>query len=325
MKKISMKDIAGMLGVSTVTVSKALGDKEGVSEALRAEIKKKAAELGYSQNTAARSKSIGVIVPQRFFGANTFYSRFYSEISIAATESGAVTTLEIISDSDEKELSLPRLFAISDGLIFLGQFSEQYIDAVADIGKPLVLLDFYSQRRDTACIVSDNSHDACRMTKYLISLGHRNIGFVGSVFETTSILDRYLGYHRALMENFLPLRPEWVIPDRKNGVLLQSFSLPDPLPDAFVCNCDNTAFRLIEQLKSRGLRVPEDISVVGYDDSPFAEMCEPKLTTCRVDTKKMSRTAVQALLTLTDGGDVFFGRMLAQGEIIERQSAAARR
>ncbi len=319
-----MKDIAEIFGVSTVTVSKALGDKDGVSDSLRTQIKKKAEELGYYQNTASRAKSLGVIVPQRFFGSETFYSHFYSEISIAATESGAVTTLEIVSDSDEKALALPRLFALSDGLIFLGQFSEQYIDTVAELGKPYVLLDFYSERKDAVCIVSDNCHDAYRITEHLIHLGHRNIGFVGSVFETTSILDRYLGYHRALVENSLPIHPDWVIPDRKNGVMLPTLPLPDPLPDAFVCNCDNTAFILIEQLKSRGVRVPEDISVAAYDDSPVAQICDPKLTTCRVDTKKMSSTAVLSLLTLTDGGSVFFGRMLAQGEIIERQSVMAK-
>ncbi len=317
-----MKDIAEIFGVSTVTVSKALGDKDGVGEKLRAEIKKKAAELGYFQSSSSKTRSIGVLVPERFFGANTFYSRFYSEISIAAADSGAFTTLEIISGSDETALNLPKLFTISDGIIFLGQFSNRYIDAVTDIGKPYVLLDFYSEKKDATCIVSDNSHDSYRMTKYLIDHGHKNIGFVGSVFETTSILDRYLGYHRALMENFLPLRTNWIIPDRKNGETLPFFALPDPLPDAFMCNCDNTAVRLIEQLKSRGIRVPKDISVVAYDDSPFAQLCEPKLTTCRVDTKKMSRTAVVSLLSRIEGAPFFCGRLLAPGEIIERDSVA---
>ncbi len=318
-----MRDIAEILGVSTVTVSKALGGKDGVSESLRSEIQKKAAELGYTQAPTAKPKSIGVLVPEHFFGTNTFYSRFYSEISIAAAASDALTTLEIISDSDERALNLPGLFSLSDGIIFLGQFTDSYINTISDTGKPYVLLDFYSDMSDAPSIVSDNTNDCYRITKYLIDCGHRNIGFVGSVFETTSILDRYLGYHRAVIQHLLPQRPDWVIPDRRNGILSDTVSLPASLPDAFVCNCDDTAVRLIDQLRSKGIRVPEDISVVGYDDSPVASACEPKLTTCRVDTRKMSESAVLSLFSAIDGNTVPC-RLLVRGEIVERQSVKRR-
>lgn len=320
-----MRDIAEMFGVSTVTVSKALGNKDGVSESLRAQIKKKAAELGYFQNTAVKSKGIGVLVPECYFGANAFYSRFYSEVSIAAADSGAFTILEIVPSADENRLNSPKLLSMADGIVFLGQFSDRYIASIAETGKPYVLLDFYSDNSDDASVVSDNCYDCYRMTKYLIERGHKNIGFVGTVFETTSILDRYLGYHRALVEHSLPQRPDWVIPDRKDGVPFPTFTLPKELPEAFVCNCDDSAARLVEQLKGMGLRIPEDISVVGYDDSAFAVSCDPKLTTCRVDTRKMGTSAVRAILTALDGGTVFSGRLLAHGKIIERESVKDRR
>lgn len=325
MKKVSMKDIADIFGVSTVTVSKALGGKDGVSETLRTQIKKKAAELGYYQSAAVKSKGLGVLVPERYFGANAFYSRFYSEVSIAAADLGAFTILEIVSAADEQRQSFPKLLSMADGIIFLGQFSDRYINAIANIGKPYILLDFYSDNGDAASIVSDNCFDCCRITKYLIERGHKKIGFVGTVFETSSTLDRYLGYHRALVEYSLPQRTDWVVPDRKNGAPLTSLELPGELPEAFVCSSDDSAYRLVEQLRGMGFRIPEDISVVGYDDSAFAVMCEPKLTTCRVDTRKMGDSAVRTLLSLLDGNTVFSGRFLAHGKIIERDSVLDRR
>ncbi len=325
MKKVSMKDIAEIFGVSTVTVSKALGGKDGVSETLRAQIKKKAAELGYYQNTAAKPKGLGVLVPERYFGANAFYSRFYSEISIAAADSGAFTILEIVTSADEQKLCEPKLFAMADGVVLLGQFSEGYIESVAKSGKPYVLLDFYSETASAPAIVSDNCSDCYQLTRHLIEHGHRKIGFLGTVFETTSILDRYLGYHRALAEFSLPQRTDWVIPDRQNGVPFPTFRLPEEMPEAFVCNCDDSASRLVDQLRSMGLRVPEDVSVVGYDDSAFALSCDPKLTTCRVDTRKMSDSAVTALLYMLDGNIVFPGKYLSHGRIVQRDSVADRR
>lgn len=320
-----MKDIADIFGVSTVTVSKALGGKDGVSETLRSQIKNKAAELGYYQHTVARSKGLGVLVPERYFGANAFYSRFYSEVSIAAADRGAFTILEIVSTSDEQRHTSPKLLNMADGVIFLGQFSDRYINAVAACGKPYILLDFYSDSDDSASIVSDNCFDCYRMTKYLIERGHESIGFIGSVFENSGTLDRYLGYHRALVEYSVAQRPEWVIPDRKNGVSLSTFELPATLPQAFVCESDDSAYRLMEQLRGMGVSVPDDVSVVGYDDSAFAVMCEPKLTTCRVDTRKMSDSAVKTLLAILEGSSAFSGRLLAHGKIIERESVLNRK
>ncbi len=320
-----MRDIAEVFGVSTVTVSKALGDKEGVSDTLREQIKKKALEMGYFQNAAAKPKGIGVLVAERYFGVNTFYSKFYSEVSISAADSGAFTILEIVSDDDEAGLVLPKLMNMADAIIFLGQFSDKYIDAVSKTGRPFVMLDSYSEERDCTAIVSDNCTDSFRLTEKLIEMGHGSIGFVGSVKETTSIRDRYLGYHRAIAENGLPVRTDWIVSDRKNGRIYQNFHLPKELPEAFVCNCDDTAVRLVNQLKNMGLRIPEDVSVVGYDDSHFAVAGDPKITTCRVDTRKMSENAVTVILSMIDGKTVLPCRIFAKGEIINRESVCDRR
>lgn len=325
MKKVSMKDIAELFGVSTVTVSKALGDKDGVSETLRAEIKKKAAELGYLQNAPVKSKGLGVLVPERFFGTNAFYSRLYSEVSIAAANRGSFTVLEAVSAEDEQLLQLPKLASMTDGIIFLGQFSDRYIEFTAGENKPCVFLDFYSDILKAPAIISDNCFDSYRMTRYLIERGHRKIAFLGSISETTSIRDRYLGYHRAMMEFSLPQSPQMIIPDRNSGTVFSSFSLPDELPDAFVCNCDTSAVLLTEQLKSMGVKVPEDVSVVGFDDSVCASVSKPSLTTCRVDTRSMSERAVDTLLHLSESDLPAFTRFTVQGEIIERGSVLEKR
>ena len=116
------------------------------------------------------------------------------------------------------------------------------------------------------------------MTEHLISTGRRNIGFVGSVLSTSSIMDRYLGYVKAMLRAGLPIRDDWRLEDRDDQGKFMPFSLPHEMPDAFVCNCDAVAYNLVETLKRNGYRVPQDVAVTGYDDYRYSTLCSPQLT-----------------------------------------------
>ncbi|MDO7906810.1 substrate-binding domain-containing protein [Paenibacillus sp. JX-17] len=328
-KNITMRDIAEKMGVSSVTVSKALNDKEGVSEELKERIKLLAGEMGYRINTVAKSMkegltyNIGVVIPERFTGpAQSFYLRVYQEISIALERYGYYGILHILTHEDEKQLNLPRVYYDRkvDGFIILGQISKPYIEAVEQIEQPKLFLDFYDEHADIDSVTTDNFYCAYELTNYLIQQGHRSIAYVGNIYSTSSIQDRYLGYYKSLLEHRIPLKESWILNDRDDEGSFIDIDIPEELPTAFVCNCDQIAHLLVLKLKSLGHRVPEDCSVVGFDNDVFATLTEPHLTTVEVDIEKMAQTAIHSLLRKISSPEVRFGRVLVQGKIIYRES-----
>nr|MCR5500423.1 substrate-binding domain-containing protein [Acetatifactor sp.] len=126
------------------------------------------------------------------------------------------------------------------------------------------------------------------------------------------------------MQHHLPIRQDYLLPDRTADGLFKEIELPDDMPEAFVCNCDEIAYRLAEQLKKKKVRIPEDVSVVGFDDYIFATLCTPQLTTFRVDMEEMSRVAVQLMVDRLKTPHKVSGRRVISGEIIIRDSVADR-
>ncbi|MBQ8262856.1 MAG: substrate-binding domain-containing protein [Lachnospiraceae bacterium] len=327
-KNITMSDIAKELGVSTVTVSKALSDKEGVSDQVRESIKEKAKEMGYRYNSFAKSMkdgtsgNIGIIVSERYFYDNAFYANLYNRNVMDLTRLGYSCILEIIARGDEREGVMPNMVENSkiDGLIVLGQFRKKYIKKLSEAGIPFIFQDFYDEDLDADSVVSDNVYGSYQLTKYLIDKGFTNIGFVGEIYATSSIMDRYLGYYKAILQAKLPLRQEWIIPDRDENDNFEKMDMPAEMPEAFVCNCDETAFRLVNQLKEQGYKIPEDISIIGFDDFIFATFCDPKLTTYRVGLEQMSETTVDAIIKKIKDENYRIGRKVIGGDIVIRDS-----
>ena len=331
---ITMRDIANQLGVSTVTVSKALGDKEGVSDELKLKIKQLATQMGYRYNTTAKamkeglSHNIGVIIPERFTGlAQSFYLIVYKQISLLLEQAGYFGILSILSDQDEEQLQIPKIYAEKkvDGLIILGQISKGYIQLVQKMELPKVFLDFYDEHSDIDAIVTDNFYGAYEITNYLIAQGHTKIAYVGNINSTSSIQDRYLGYYKSLLEHNLKLEEKLVISDRDERGKYIELELPksaQDMPTAFVCNCDQIAYLLLEKLKSEGYSVPDDCSVVGFDNDIYATIATPHLTTMEVNFEQMSSIAVKHIIDKISSPTLKLGRVLVQGNIIHRDSVS---
>lgn len=329
-KSVTMSDIANELGVSTVTVSKALGDKDGVSEELREKIKQKANEMGYRFNFSSKSAregftyNISVLVAKHFINdASAFYWVVYRYIVELLQKQSYYGILEVIDESSEQAAEMPNSIVDKkvDGIIILGQFSDRYINALLEINMPTVFLDFYSSRIDVETVLSDNFFGAYTLTNYLISKGHKNIGFVGNITSTSSIQDRYLGYYKSLLENRLKISEEFLVNDRDiDGKMFQTFKLPKEMPTAFVCNCDEAAYVFINQLKAEGYNIPDDISVVGYDNHIYSTIAIPRLTTIDVNSYKMSSEAVEIIIKKIRDNSYHCGRILVTGKLVERDS-----
>ena len=328
-KKPTMRDIAREVGTSAVTVSKAMAGKTGMSDELRMKILKKASEMGYEypHNTRLLPREhleIGILIPDKYFEADSFYAEIYKRLVKKLADLGHFGLLEILDPENERALALPNLLTTKqvDGLVMLGEPSKAYYRKIAQAGPPIVFLDFYDEQANADAVAGDNSYGTYRLTSHLIRRGHRKIGFVGNIKATSSIMDRFLGYYRAMLVNDLQVREEWILPDREMTGGIVKPKLPEELPTAFVCNCDMTARMMIDLLKDKGYRVPEDISVTGFDDYPAGSETDVPLSTFRIDTDGMIELAVKTLLERCAGSSKPFGRFVVGGQPVYRHSEA---
>ena len=174
-------------------------------------------------------------------------------------------------------------------------------------------------------VISNSFYGAYHVTDYLFEMGHEEIGYVGTVLVTESITDRYLGYYKAIMEHGKEPRKEWMIQDRESHIeIYEQLELPKDLPSAFVCNSDLAASKLIKALKEKGYRVPEDISVVGYDDYLYPGLCDIGITTYSVDMEKMSQVGMEMLLERMGGSENPYIMQVIEGKFIKRDSVQER-
>lgn len=324
-KKVTMADIAHRLGVSTVTVSKALAGKDGVSEAVREKILGLAEEMGYQLKAAAGEEPggmVGVLISERFLRPNeSFYWTVYERVLDKLGARGMFGMIERVSLTDEAERTVPRLVQSGrvQALIVIGSFALDYLRMLRQLGLPVVQMDNYHPRSGLDTVVSDGYYGMYIMTDYLLQRGHRDIAYLGRIGATSSITDRYFGYCRALQENGIPVREDWVLSDRDDKGNWD-FTLPSQLPTAFVCNCDAVAYHLIRLLTERGTRVPEDISVVCFDDYLFSELAQPKVTCYGVDVDGMARAGVDQLCRRWQlpEADILF--QVVAGHLVEKES-----
>lgn len=326
---VTMRDIAEKLGVSSVTISKALNDKEGVSDELKEKIKVVAEEMGYRFNTHAKSMkeglsyNLGIVIPERFAGTtHSFYLQFYQLLSKVLDNYHYSGILNILTHDDEDHLVLPRIYNEKkvDGLIFLGQIDKKYVAEIQNLETPVIFLDFYTDQSEIDCVLTDNFYGVYEVTNYLVRNGHRKIAFVGNVHATSSIQDRFLGYYKSLLEHRIDLRDEYVIKDRDELGRYININIPGDMPTAFVCNNDEVAYNLINALQKNGIKVPEDCSVVGFDNSIFARLTEPSLTTVAVDMEEMSKVSVKFIMEKLKNPSKKYGRTFIKANIIYRES-----
>ena len=328
-RAVTQTDIARELNISVVSVSIALNGRKGVSDELRQRILDVAEEMGYEGplGQTQRKESlvrIGVLISQRYLRYTpSFYMKVYQEIVIAAQEKKSMTFLEILDPEDEENLSMPKLFCDDqvNGILVLGELGRAYTEAIRTESKaPVIFVDYYQPIGDADFIISDGYAGAYRLTKMMLEAGYRKIAFVGTLQATSSIRDRFFGYRKALMENRIELRPDWIIPDRIAFDADIFMNLPEEMPQAFFCNCDVTAAFLIEKLRQCGYRVPEDVGVAGFDHFYMNKIDGVELTTYDVNIEAMAKVSVNTLLRKINQTHFVSRMSVVSGKIIHGNS-----
>ena len=332
MKK-NLQTLAHKFGVSVVTISNALNNRDGVKESLRKDIKKEALASGYYRSVLEHkvnlaSKNILIIISRRQLNplnmTQSFYLQFFIELVTEIEKKGYHAILSILENNDEDNGFLPKLFEVgkSLGVILIGEFRKKFLVQSNSIRLPKVMLDFNSEDLAGHSILSDNLNGSYLITKYLIEKGHQDIGFIGKNNATSSIRDRYLGFTKAMISNNLTIEKNWILSDRDEEGVYLPIQLPKKLPTAFVCNSDRAAYGLTQQLKARHLIVGKDISLVGYDNDIFSLFNDPPLTTVEVDIPQMTLKAVALLMGSINQQQEETINLSIMGKIIERNSVA---
>ena len=309
-EKVTISDIARKSGVSPATVSLALRNKPGVGEETRRRIFEDAKALGYlgvSIQTEAYANigTIGLIIKLNVADdilTNNFYTPVLTGIEATCRmENINLLYAHLLVDQDNQPLEAPQLLREQQarGLLFLGTFLNQpTLNILQQRNIPIVLVDAYAIDDQFDSVISDNEAGAYEATRYLIDHGHCNIAIVGSLPQTyPSILGRRTGYLNAMQAH--ELSPQFVdchLDGGEAAVTATQFLQENPEVTALFCCNDEIAISVMNAAKTLGKRVPEDLSIIGYDDIGLAQHVTPSLTTMHVDKRGMGRLATQLLL-----------------------------
>jgi LacI family repressor for deo operon, udp, cdd, tsx, nupC, and nupG len=335
-RQVTLLDVARLAGVSTATVSRALEKPQSVAQTTRARVIEAVAGCGYTPNIVARNlrrQETRLITILLADVTNPFFNEIVRGVEQVARENGYSVLLADSENDPGQENAYGRLLATkrTDGMILLnGRLPvglrlppEESMDA------PIVVACEYLPNVDLPTVQIDNIAAAKQLTQHLLQLGHRGIGFItGPVWNVLS-RDRLHGYRDAILECGLTFDQALVVNGDfsiRSGIAATESLLNLPSsPTAIFASNDEMAFGAIRAVRDAGLRVPEDISVAGFDDIRFAAFVDPPLTTVRQPGLEIGRRAMALLVKILSGERVADRRMVLPTELIVRGSTAAPR
>lgn len=314
MKRISQRDIAKILGINVSSVSRALRGLDGVSPELRQQIEKLAEEGGYRPNPFAVSlrydttRTIGIVVPDVAFNHN---AHIVKSIEAEARKAGymcIITDSNDRSDNEAECLELLMNMHVEGIIICLSQETVDltHLERLKRAHIPVVLFDRTSDVELSSVIINDAA-SACEATNCLIDGGARRVAFLGGANQMKQTIDRKHGYLEALRQHGLPIRTELVKCHHisfNSGLTdtLELLSLPEP-PDAILATHGLLAISAIQAITSRGLRIPEDVAVIGYISDWVSEMSHPRISFVKQNLKEIGCKAFRLLLDQMNNDD----------------------
>jgi LacI family transcriptional regulator len=338
---VKVKDLAKMLNVSPSTVSLVLNNRPGISDATRNKVKEAVRELGYEEllvPETEKKKNILFVVYRKHgkdASGTIYFSQLFSEIIEGAEAQARVKGCQlIISYIDQKNFGqeVERIRGErADGILLLAtEMEEAQISAFLELEIPIVVLDNYIEQNQFDCVTMNNEQGVYEAVSHLVSCGHKEIGYLHVVRNANNFIERYFGYRRAMELQKVPLRQEWLIEIETEGgdalyaELKKKLEECRKLPTAFFADNDIVAITAIKVLKEMGYQVPEDVSMVGFDNMALSEMLEPPLTTIHIPKKTMGIAAVNSIMEKMQGENQAVFRTVAPTSLIVRQSVISR-
>lgn len=334
---VTIKEVARFAGVSASTVSRVLTEDPRISEPTRQRVRRAMADLGYHPNAIAQSlvrqssDTIGLVMsrPARAAMAIPFYPEIIGGITERATLS-RYHVLLVSSTSREDEsaqaMSLLRNRKV-EGLIHLAsRVSDKLIDSLIEERFPFVVIGRVPDRQ-VPFVNNDNVAAARMAVAHLLDEGFKDIAFIGGSPDLVVTIDRLEGYRRELETRRIPLRPEWIACSESTitagAAAAERLLSLSPKPQAVFAMDDTIAAGVLKAATKMGLRVPDDLAVVGFNDDPVSGFVEPGLTTVRIPIFEMGCQAVRMLLEIIQTGKAP-GNVVVPAELVVRQSGLLR-
>lgn len=327
----SIKDVAREAGVSIATVSRVLNDIDVVNEDTKKKVLDAIKKLGYRPNIVARSlktqrtKTVGILVPD-------ISSGFYPEIVRGAEDVANIYDYNVIlcnSDFDsEKEKEYLRVLKekMVDGVIYMSSsLQEETLDIINELDLTTVLVETKDKEESLPSVTIDNVKASKEATNYLLDKGLTKIAFAGTKKDNMNAWgDRYIGYEEALNEKGIGVDESLVYSGElkvKSGYnAIQQFEKSNKEYDAVICASDEIAMGVINALRDNGKKVPEDVSVIGFNDNIMSSVFYPKITTIKQPSYDMGSVAMRMLIKMLNKRELDESQFVLDYTLIERDS-----
>lgn len=332
-----MKDVAKRLGVSPSTVSRVISNDPRISEETARRVRSAMKEMGFHPNLTARSlvsqstRMIGLIMHRTTSEAmmNPFFPEAIAGISQAAAADHydlLISTEDGVDSARARSLSLLRHGRV-DGLILLAsKVEDPVIAALHQDGFPFLVIGRVAEALDVPTINNDNVQAAREAVWHLIALGHRRIAFIRGSADLVVTVDRQRGYEDTLREHGIEPSAEWVAHTdfsiAAGSSAAHRILQLRPRPTAVFAADDLLAFGAMQAIKALGLRIPQDVALIGFNDNPAATCVEPPLSSLRIPIREMGRLAATTLIQQIQGRRVPMQQILP-ATLIVRESCGS--
>jgi len=331
----TIKEIAKLANVSYSTVSRALNNKKGVRADVREIINKIALETDYFPHSSAKAlvkKRIGVLgVIITRTGDFAFQNPYYSQILMGISDVATKHDYKLMLSINEKKSYIDLYFRrMVDGVLVIGnRLDDELVPDLEKKGVLAVVVPGFMEdsKIDIPSVNSENYQSVYRTVDYLLDLGHRKIAFILGMMNSKYSVERFKAYQAAFKDHGLAYDPKYIVESdfsktdgsRMMGRLLD---LSDR-PSCVICINDSVTPGALKQISVRGLKIPEDISVVAIGSSETLDLYEPALTTIKIPVSQIGQTAAQMLIQLVENGSCSEKHVVIPSELIIRDSTRA--
>lgn len=326
--KPSIKHLSEITGFSAATVSNALNNKKGVNKKTVEIIQNAARESGYNKVKMSNIKFVIYKKLGHIFSDNPFFEPLIQGVVTAGNAEGyeTIVTNLVESDPDFKRQRDQILNDSSSGILLLAtELSEEDVKAFKNAVAPLVVVDGWFNNLCFNTVLMNNSDSVIHLVNYLVENNHEQIGYLQSKFLIQNFSDRRNGYKSAMYRNNLEVRQEFLVDlfPTMDGAFedMDLYLSGNPkLPTAFVADNDIIALGAMKAMRKHGIKIPDEVSIVGFDDLPFCTVSSPALTTVKVYQYEIGRVAVRNLIDTSKNGGLIQSKIEICTKFIERDT-----
>lgn len=339
--RVTIQDIADELGLSRNTVSKAINNTGVLSEATRKKVLEKAVAMGYKQfsymdlsfldnPSTKKDKGDIALLTASFLNNSHFASTMLDKFQAETSQIGYSMSIHNVSPIDLKEKKLPASFNKGNtaGIVCIELFDVDYCKMLSSLGIPLLMIDApvlnYGESFNADILLMENSSGILSFIHEMKKRNYTSIGFVGDINHCLSFNERFLAFRNGMYFNSLDINEDYCIIDHNDTLykdyLVSRLKKLDTYPDIFICANDFIAIDLLQAFKELNISCPNDIMLLGFDDSSESRIMSPTLSTVHIHSQAIGFSAVELLVSRIREPEIECRRLYVESDLIYRES-----